>query len=402
MLFSYKLSNNKGKVKKGTIEAPNIKKARDHLMLLDGTILSLRPVKEGGNKLSVDISLGKVGTLDRVMFAKHLSVMIKAGMAIDDAIEVLSSSTVGVFKKRLKSILIEVRKGKSLSDSLREFSRDFDNLFVNMIAVGETSGNLAKNLELLAVQQRKNYELRSKIKAASIYPSVIFVAIIGLVVVMSVFVLPKITDFFNTLQMELPLPTRILLHTSSFFTDYWWAVVIGMFLLMVLLRILLRIKPSRFVLHQLLLKTPVFGNISRNINLAIFCRTLGSLLDSGITIDQALHISSETLTNDVYKKEITVIYHKVLKGNAVAASMTDKELFPPIVSRMTKVGETSGNFEEVLAYLADFYEAEVDNATKNLSTILEPALLIMIGLVVGFVAISIIGPIYDLTSKVSG
>lgn len=402
MLFSYKITNNKGKIKKGTLEAADIKKARDHLMLLDGTIVSLRPYKKKQSRFSVDISFGHISLLEKVMFAKHLSVMIKAGMPIDDALEVLASSGSDTMKKKLKEILIEVRKGNSLADTLRKYPKDFDSLFTNMIHVGETAGNLVANLELLAVQQRKNYELRSKIKAASVYPIIILVAIIGLIVVMSLFVLPKITDFFGTLQMELPLPTRILMGTSGFFINYWWAVILGIFVVMLVLQIMLRFKKTRLSLHRLLLKIPIFGNISRNINLAIFCRTLASLLDSGITIDQSLKILSGTLTNEVYVREITILYHKVLKGNTLESAMRNPHLYPPIVSRMTKVGETSGNLTDVLSYLAEFYEAEVDSATKNLSTVLEPALLILIGLIVGFVAISIIGPIYDLTSKVSG
>lgn len=402
MLFSYKITDNKGKTKHGTLEAGDIKKARDHLMLLDGTIVSLKPYKKKENKFSADISFGHISLLEKVMFAKHLSVMIKAGMPIDDSLDVLASSGSSLMKSKLKEILIDVRKGTSLSDALKKYPKDFDTLFTNMVAVGETAGNLVANLELLAVQQRKNYDLRAKIKAASVYPIVILVAIMGLIVVMSIFVLPKITDFFDTLQMELPLPTRILMGTSGFFVNYWWLVIAGIIFLMITLQVLLKIRSSRLFLHSLILRTPIFGDISRNINLAIFCRTLGSLLDSGITIDQAIRILSTTLTNEVYVKEINILYHKILKGNTLADSMRNKHLYPPIVSRMTKVGETSGNLTEVLSYLADFYEAEVDSATKNLSTVLEPALLIMIGLIVGFVAISIIGPIYDLTSKVSG
>jgi type IV pilus assembly protein PilC len=164
---------------------------------------------------------------------------------------------------------------------------------------------------------------------------------------------------------------------------------------------MLRFPNTRLILHKFILRLPIIGKLVSDMNLALFCRTLSSLLGSGITIDQALQIVSQTMTSEVYKREIINIYQKVLKGTALSDSINNKKYFPSIIPRMINVGEESGNLSEVLDYLADFYELEVDNTTKNLSTMLEPILLVGIGLVVGFVAMSIINPIYDLTSKIS-
>ena len=403
MLFSYQTSDSKGKISSGELEAANMREARNILASKEGTVLYLaetseaKAKKKGGAK---NITFGKIKLLEKVMFAKHLSVMIKAGMSIDGALEVLAEGASPTMAKRLDEILLEVRKGNALSSALKKYPRDFDLLFVNMVAVGEQGGTLSKNLNLLSVQQQKSYELKNKIKSAAMYPTIILLAIFGLIAVISVFVLPKITGFFTTLKVELPMTTRILIAVSNFFSDYWYIVLGVVMVILIALRVMARIPVTRFVLHGIILRLPIIGSISKNMNLALFCRTLSSLLNSGIPIDNALQIVSQTLTNDVYKREVTKIYHSILKGTSLADSIKNKDLFPSIVGRMSKVGERSGNLSEVLDYLADFYELEVDTTTKNLSTMLEPILLTFIGLVVAFVAMSIINPIYDLTSKV--
>ena len=349
-----------------------------------------------------NITFGKISLLEKVMFAKHLSVMIKAGMGMDSALETIASNSKPLLKKRILAILEDIKEGKSLGDSLKKYPKDFDNLFVNMISVGESGGTLAKNLEILSEEKRKSYELKNKIRAASIYPILIILSIFGLVMVVSIFVLPKIVKFFINLKVDLPLSTKILISVSGFMADNYIWILLGIIILIIVIKIMLKIKATRFYLHSFILKIPILGKIIKNINIVLFTRTLGSLLNSGISIDKGLQIVTKTVTNDVYKKQSFLIYHSVLKGNSLTDSFKEKKYFPVLVNKMAKVGERSGNLSETLDYLANFYEEEVDNATKNLSTILEPALLIFIGLVVGFVAMSIINPIYELTSKVGG
>ncbi len=401
MLFSYQIADQKGNIKKGQLEAADIKEAKAKLLTQPGTLLSLREDKGLAKKTGSKFVFGKVSLADRMMFAKHLTVMIRSGMPLDEALDTLRDQSSPVLAKRLEVISEDVKKGNSLSNALRKFPKVFDNLFVNMVAAGEIGGTLVKNLEIVATQQQKSYTLRSKIKAAVMYPVVIFISIIGLIVVISTFVLPKLLGFFKSLNATLPLSTKILIVGGELFLDYWQLFFIGLFLFIVLIRFLLRFAQPRLFLHGVLLHLPIAGKISRNLNLSIFARSLSSLLNSGVPIDQALHIVSQTQTNDVYKKEVNITYHQVVKGVALSEILEHNKRFPILVSRMSRVGERSGNLSETLDYLADFYEAEVDNYTKNLSTMLEPILLVVIGLLVGFVAMSIINPIYELTSKVS-
>jgi len=326
--------------------------------------------------------------------------MIKAGMSIDEALEILIENASPVMAKKLRQVLIDIKAGNSLSSAFRKHKHDFDELFINMIDAGERGGTLVKNLALLSIQNRKRYDLNHKIRAAAMYPVLVLLAVAGLLVTVAIFVLPKIIGFFNSLNVDLPITTRLLISSSTFFIAHWKWIILVIIVLIILLRMAARFAATRFWLHLLILKLPLFGKISRNINLALFSRTLASLLNSGITIDQALQIVSRTVTNDVYKKQISIVYHNIIKGSSLTSNLNNRKYFPSLVAKMTKVGEKSGNLSETLDYLADFYETEVDDVTKNLSTILEPALLILIGLIVGFVALSIINPIYDLTSKV--
>jgi len=403
MIFNYEISDQSGKISKGSLEAPDIAEARNILALKNVIVISLNPsVEKKEKKRTGEITFGRVKLLEKVMLAKHLSIMIKSGMAIDEAIETLVDNSSPVLAKQLRGILEDIRKGNPLSVALKKRHKDFDNLFVNIVAVGEAGGSLAENLLQLSVQLRKSYELRAKLRAASLYPTIVLISIIGLIAIMSVFVLPRIIGFFTALRVELPLATKILLAVAGFLIQNWLLTVIIILALIVALKVMAKLKATRYFIHKLILRLPGVGRISRDINLAMFNRTLSSLLASGITIDRALQIVSQTLTNEVFVRHTAAAYHNVLKGASLASSFPSNVYFPGIVSRMIKVGERSGNLSEVLEHLAEFYEIEVDNSTKNLSTVIEPALLIIIGLVVGFVALAIINPIYQLTSSVSG
>ncbi len=400
MLFIYKIADQAGKITTGQIEASSNNEARARLASQNGTVLNLVEAKAKTSITKAEFTFGRVKLIDKMVFAKHLAIMIKAGMPLDEGLETLMVQSSAAMSAKIKVILADVRQGNSLSSALRKIPKVFDSMFVNMVMAGEAGGKLEQNLEIVAVQQAKNYTLRSKIKAAMMYPTVVFFAIIGLIGVISAFVLPKLLGFFTTLHAKLPISTRILLASSQFLVKYWAWILIFIIALVITVKVMGKFAKTRLIIHQIILKIPIFGKIGRNLNLAIFCRSLSSLLNSGVTIDQALHIVADTVTNDVYKQRITLVYHQVLQGLAMSDILAKDKHFPILLSRMARVGERSGKLSETLDYLADFYETEVDNVTKNLSTMLEPALLVFIGLVVGFVAMSIINPIYELTSKV--
>mgnify|MGYP002725677772 CR=1 FL=1 len=351
--------------------------------------------------LDFEISFRRVNATQKAVFAKHLSVMLKSGLTVNEAIDIASQSALGRLKKVLRGVLKSVQAGNDLASSFARYPKVFTGAFISATAAGESSGTLDKNLDYLAKQLEKEKELTGKVKGAMFYPLVVLAASFGLGLAMAFLVLPKIVPLFEGLKMELPLSTRVLIWSSHFVQSNSTALFIGIIIFVVFFVWLVRQKFIKPLTHWLFLKIPVVKGISINSNLVRFCRTLGMLLKSGLTINEALEITSETAANYHYKKALRQVSSSIGKGAKLSTNLKRYEkLFPIMAINMIRVGEESGNLEETLLYLASFYETEVDNATKSLSTIIEPALLIMIGLVVGFLAISIITPIYNITSGI--
>lgn len=343
---------------------------------------------------------GGISLLDKVLFAKHLSIMIKAGLTLKDGLMAVEEEVKSKrFKIILRDLTRSLEKGESLNSSLNRYPNIFDSFFINTIRIGEASGSLEENLKHLAGHLEKTYDLKRKIKAAMIYPIIILTFTIGLASGLSIFILPKLIPLFRSFNIQLPLPTKILMGIVSAFYQFGGYIVLGIILLIIISILLLRLKPIKKITHTLVIKLPIFGRIVKNTNLAYFSRTLGTLLKSGISVVDALEVTSVTLGNLVYRKVLSGIVKEVRQGELISSYLkTFPEIFPPIVFQMISIGEKTGSLESSLLYLAEFFEKEVDDTTKNLSNILEPILLVLIGLVVGFVVISIIMPIYQVTS----
>lgn len=358
----------------------------------------------GGEKksiLNVDISFGHIGLPQKVIFAKDLSLMLKSGLVLSEAMDIIEEQSVGRMKKIVRGMLGSIRSGQSLSSSLARYPKDFSLFFVNIVNAGELSGNLEKNLDNIAEQLKKENDLISKIKGALFYPVTVMVAAFFMGLAMAFLVLPKITPLFEGLKVKLPLSTRILIWSSHLVVNYGFWLFAGIMAFILSLVWLVRKDFSQPLTHLLLLKVPVVKTIVIKTNLARFCRVLATLLKSGINIDEAIDITNKALGNYYYKKALTRVSRRVSQGGKLSESLEEfGKLFPRITTRMIKVGEKSGNLDETLFYLADSYEGEVDNSTKSLSTLIEPILLLAIGLTVAFLAMSIITPIYEITGNV--
>jgi len=356
----------------------------------------------GKNLLQRNISFGGVSLTQKALLAKHLSIMVKSGLTASESIDISAEATTGKLTHILKNISKSVRSGRSLSEAFAVYPKIFSGIFLGALRVGESSGTLSENLENISVQLNKEKALIDKIRGAMLYPIIVLSATFVLGLLLSFVVLPKLTPLFLGLRIDLPFTTRALIWFSNFLQDYKVLILIFVTILVFFIPWLLRrdfIKPFT---HYFLIKTPVVKNIVRGSNLARFSRTLGMLLKSGVNIDEALDITAVTMNNFYYSSAVGKIRRGVIKGTKLSDNLgLYKNLFPNVVIRMVAVGEESGKFEETLFYLAEFYEDEVDNATKNLSATIEPLLLLFIGLVVGFMALSIITPIYDLTGNIN-
>ncbi|OHA05308.1 MAG: hypothetical protein A2934_02810 [Candidatus Sungbacteria bacterium RIFCSPLOWO2_01_FULL_47_10] len=349
-----------------------------------------------------DVSFGRVNITQKTLFARHMSVMLKAGVPIVESLQVAVESADGKFKRVLAGVLRAVESGNPLSAALRLYASVFPPFFINAAYAGEKSGTLVENLENISVELEKEKALLGKVRGALTYPIIVIVLAFFLVMAFSFFVLPKIAPLFSGLGQTLPLSTRVMISFSRFMEQ--WGVY-AFFLLIGCIPFLvwfLRRPFVRPVTHRLLLIVPVVRSISHNVNLVRFSRTLAMLVRSGISIDEALSIVEETLGNFYYRRAIRRVTEHVRRGGKLSEALElRRDLFPVLLTRMVRVGEESGKFEETLFYLGTFYEDEVDAATRSITTIIEPALLLGIGLVVGFIALSIITPIYNITGNIS-
>ena len=403
----------KAKTEKGETEA-GIREARSeedlaHILRENGLILIASEVAEtrekGGVANFFENLLTRVRGVplkEKMMFAKHLSVMIKAGVSLDSSLQILAKQTNNYkFKEVIKDLSSQIRKGVSFSYALSNYPNVFDNLFVSMVKVGEVSGTLEEVLRLLAEQMRKEDQLRSRVKGAMTYPAVILIAMAGIGIFMMVSVVPKLMTTFKELNVELPLTTRMIIKTAIFFQHYLVFgiifVVIGIFCF----RLIYKIKKIKSKFHLIYLKLPIFGDIIIKVNSARFARTTSSLIEAGVDLVKTLYIASDTLTNICFKNSLISTAEQIKKGKAFSYALSNyPHLYPPMVLQMVKVGEETGTLADSLKTLAEFYEEEVNNITKNLSSIIEPLLMIIIGTAVGFFAVSMIQPIYSIMSGI--
>lgn len=347
-----------------------------------------------------EIFIGGVKQVDILLFTKHLSVTLESGLTLVEGLEILRDQAKGKMKMIINQIHETVYSGKSFNEALKEHSKYFSAIYINMVKSGELSGTLQENLSRLSEQLNKKLKVQKKIKSAMLYPTFIFIAIFGLGMSVAIFVLPKILPLFRILNVELPLTTRGLMYVAELFETKGLYIFFGTIFGITFLIWFFRSNFMKPVSHRIILKIPIISNIIIKINLERFLYTLGTLLESGIALDQAIKITTAATDNRVYKKIIGSFLPDIEGGKSLASSLVnDPKLFPIIVSRMVGVGERTGNLYSTLKYLSTFYEKEIDSEMKNLSTIIEPVLLIFIGIIVGTVAISILGPIYQITGS---
>jgi type IV pilus assembly protein PilC len=363
-----------------------------------------QPKPKPFENLFKDFSFGKLSLKEQAFFAKRLSFLIRAGVPLLDAIHMIREQTKA--KKQQKvfdSVINDISNGQSLAASLGKFKNVFGDFAINMIAVGEETGVLSENLAYLANELKKRQELKRKVIGALVYPIFISIATFGLTALLTAFIFPKIMPIFTSLNVELPVTTRFMIWVSDFLRHWGWLVIL--LLILFVFAFILTLKRSNkfhFVFDRNVLRIPFVGNMIRNYNLANISRTLGLLLNGGMTLTEAIPITSRSTGNLVYKDEFQKLSSVVDRGEKLSSHLAiDRKLFPDILAQIVSVGERSGNLAETLGYLSDLYEAEVEDSTKNLSSLIEPILMIFMGLIVGFVAISVITPIYGITQHLS-
>ncbi len=347
-------------------------------------------------------SLG-LSTKEQMFLVKRLAFLIKANVPILEGLEMLSEqSTSSRYKKVIAKVIQDVANGQTLAKSFAKFPKVFGGFGVNIIKIGESSGTLSQNLDYLAEELKKRQLLKQKVMSAFIYPGVIAVACIGITAFLVLFLFPKIMPVFVSMHAKLPLSTQILIGITLFLQRWGLWLLAGIVIFVIAVGIALqRSKSFRYFFDMCLLRIPVMGGVIRNYNLANLSRTLGLLLRSGLTLSAAIPLTADTTQNLVYEKALRELAVSVNKGELISAHLKKKRfLFSDIMMHMVGVGEKTGNLSNTLVYLADLYETEIEDFTKNMSSIIEPVLMVTMGVIVGFIAISIITPIYGITQSI--
>lgn len=346
---------------------------------------------------------GHLSQQDKINFTRHLAIIIKAGLPLLEGLKIIRRQTGSTFLlKVIDQLIIDVNNGQSLARGLKRYEKIFGVFFINIVEVGENSGTLADNLLYLAEEMKKSKALRGKVKAAMIYPAILFVMTVVVSSFLTFFIFPKLLSVFDNLNTELPWSTQILIGTLGFLKSYLVYIVIGSVLLFILFRFALRLPKVKFAFDRTVLSIPVVAPLAINTSMANFSRILALLLKSGIKIVEAVIIVSDTFDNAVYRTKFKQAAEEIRSGGSLAEFLgKDRAIFPTILAAMVEVGESTGNLDENLFYLSDYYTEEVDNSLKNLTALIEPLIIMIMGLVVGFVALSIITPIYSITQSIS-
>jgi len=403
--FFYIASTQEGEIKKGLVEAPDRDTLINKLQKSDLVVISVERKKQSQalkNFKDRFAVLGKIKTVDKILFARHLSALIKGGVSLGEGLGILKKGSSNPKMKRvLDELIMASKSGRSLHSSMAEHPKVFNHYFINMIKTGEEGGTLDENLERLADELKKSDDLKKKIKGVMIYPTIIVTVTVVMGIGLTVYIVPKLNKLFESFAVDLPLSTRIFLSITTFLQNYGLYVFIGIGVLFFGLTAFAKTKIGRPIVHKVILMIPVAGKISRNINMAQFSRTLGTLLKSGIHIMEALTITAGSLNNAVYEMKIKKSIAEVQRGVPVSVILErESELFPVLATSVISIGEKIGKLDETLLFVSEFYEEEVDNITKNLSTLIEPALMITIGLAVGGMAFAIITPIYQISGQI--
>ena len=400
--FIFKARRSGGEIYKGEKDAKDRYELYKIMKESGEEIMSLQEKKSFSiNNININLPfLNSIKTQDKITFARNLGSMITAGLSMSRALSVMERQDK---KKNVKDIIAtlnsEVSKGKTLSESMSMFKKMFSPLFVSMVKSGEESGNLAESLRIVALQMDKNYALQRKIRGALMYPSIIFLAMVIIAIILFTYVVPTLTKTFTDLNVALPKSTRFIIFISDLFQNHGILMFVLFISLSILFYIWIRSNNGKFIIDKYILRLPVVGDLIKEVNSARTARTLSSLITSGVPMLESLRIASDVVQNVHYRNTLIQSATHVEKGEPLSKIFIEnKELYPIFLGEMINVGEETGKISEMLTGVAVFYEDDVDQKTKDMSTIIEPVLMIMIAAAVGFFAIAMISPMYSLAN----
>jgi type IV pilus assembly protein PilC len=398
-IFRYKAFNQDKKVQEGMVEAISKDYVGEILTEKGFSIVSITEVSQAKKFINLDF-LNRVKTKDIVIFSRQFSVLVSANVSMVQALKVLVDQTANVSLKMIISeVADEVDAGATLSEALGKRSNVFNNFYVSVVKSGETSGKLDEVLSYLADEMEKDYDMMSKIKGAMIYPAFVLASLFVVGIVMMIFVVPKLTGILTESGAELPITTKILIGTSGFMQKFWWVLLLIVVILVVSFRWYIKRPQGKRQIDLIKLKLPIFGHLFQLIYLVRFTRSMSTLIVGGVTIDNSLKVTAEIVGNTIYQELIEETVKEVEDGNSISSVFIKNKNIPKMVSQMLNIGEKTGKMDVILERITNFYGREISNIVANLMTLLEPIIMIVMGIAVGIMVAAVILPMYNLASS---
>lgn len=400
--FTYTAKDKSEKVISGKISASDRDEAVATLIKKGLTPQTVKAAQKGGIQMNLKLpGGGKVKSKSLVVFTRQFSTMVSAGVPMLRALTTLQEQADSpALKEILTQVITDVEGGAPLSDSLAKHPKAFSSVYVNMVRAGEAGGILDQIMNRLATQVEKDNEIKGKFKSAMVYPVVVTLVAVGAVGFLMVGVIPKLAAILTDAGGELPIQTKAILATSNFMTNQWYVIIISIVVAVFAFKRFTSNPKGKYAFHKFLLKIPIFGNIILKVNVARFARTFSSLLAAGVTVIDALDVTSKALTNVVVQKGLQDAIAGIKNGGNIADSLAESKVLPAIIIQMTAVGEETGKLGDVLDKVAEFYEEEVNQITSSIASIIEPILIVGLGGIVGLIVLSVLGPILNIQGNV--
>ncbi|HET9150491.1 MAG TPA: type II secretion system F family protein [Gemmatimonadales bacterium] len=396
-LYEYTARNSTGQIQKGQLEAQSPEEVNAHLrknrMMLVSVRQAPKAIRLGGK--------ARIKTRDIVIFTRQFATMINAGLPLVQSLTILAQQTENkALKEVTKAVVYDVESGNTLADAFAKHPKAFSDLYVNMVAAGEAGGILDTILLRLATFLEKSDALIRKVKSAMIYPGVILTVAAAAVATLLIFVIPTFQSMFASVNMELPLPTRIVIGLSQLLINYWWAILAAIGLTIFGIKRYYATPVGRKNIDSMMLRAPVLGDLLRKSAVSRFTRTLGTLISSGVSILDGLEITAKTAGNRVIHDAVMESRASIAGGETIAAPLEKSQVFPPMVISMISVGEQTGGLDEMLSKIADFYDEEVDVAVGALLSLMEPVMIVVLGVIVGGMVVAMYLPIFDMMNAI--
>lgn len=397
-IFNYRTKDLRGSEYKGEIESGDIRSAAILLRKRGQIVISVTP-KTASSFGFIDKIINRVSFSELVTITRQLATMVGAGLVLSESIDILEEQQTN---KRLKLALADVshdiKGGLNLAAALGKHTDIFPPLYINLVASGEASGKLDEVLLKMADSMEKEREFQARVKGAMIYPAVVITMMFAVIIIMMVFVIPKLTALYNQSTLELPLPTKILITVSGAMASFWWLLLLLLIAGFVLFNRWVKTPTGKNLFDKFLLKVPLIGKVITNVTLTNFSRTFGLLISSGLPLLDAISIVENVTDNAIFKRALKESHLGVERGLPFS-SLLNVAIFPRIVPQMIKVGEETGKVDEIFFKLSEYFESESDHLVKNLTVAIEPIILVILGIGVAFLVLSIILPIYKLTTS---